>query len=33
MDTERTSVPAVRPALAAACPALAEGTAADAVAG
>src|SRR5580692_11354407 len=33
MDTERTSVPAVRPALAAACPALADGTAADAVAG
>jgi glycolate oxidase FAD binding subunit len=33
MDTERTSVPAVRPALAAACPALAEGTPADAVAG
>ena len=33
MDTERTSVPAVRPALAAACPALASGSAADAVAG
>jgi glycolate oxidase FAD binding subunit len=33
MDTERTSVPAVRPALAAACPALADGTAADTVAG
>jgi glycolate dehydrogenase FAD-binding subunit len=33
MDTERVSVPAVRPALAAACPALAGGTAADAVAG
>src|SRR4029077_826102 len=33
MDTERTLVPAVRPALAAACPALADGTAADAVAG
>ena len=33
MDTERTSVPAVRAALAAACPALADGTAADAVAG
>src|SRR6266516_3027627 len=33
MDTERTSVPAVRPALAAACPALTDGTADDAVAG
>jgi glycolate oxidase FAD binding subunit len=33
MDTERTLVPAVRPALAAACPALADGTAADTVAG
>jgi len=33
MDTERTSVPAVRPALAAACPALAEGSLSDAVAG
>ena len=33
MDTERVSVPAVRDALAAACPALADGTAADAVAG
>ena len=33
MDTERASVPALRPALAAACPALAEGTAADAVRG
>src|SRR5579859_5728179 len=33
MDTERTSVPALRPALAAACPALSEGTAADAVCG
>src|SRR5207247_1480617 len=33
MDTERAPVPAVRPALAAACPALADGTAADAVAG
>jgi glycolate oxidase FAD binding subunit len=33
MDTERTVVSAVRPALAAACPALADGTAADAVAG
>src|SRR5580704_3215847 len=33
MNTERTMVPAVRPALAAACPALADGTAADAVAG
>ena len=33
MDTERTLVSAVRPALAAACPSLADGTAADAVAG
>src|SRR5438094_113761 len=33
MDTERTSVPAVRPGLAAACPALTDGTADDAVAG
>ena len=33
MDTERVSVPAVRPALAAACPSLADGTATDAVAG
>src|SRR5215475_1733391 len=33
MDTERSLLPAVRPALAAACPALADGTAADAVAG
>src|SRR5438046_437333 len=33
MDTERAMVPAVRPALAAACPALADGTADDAVAG
>ena len=33
MDTERTSVPAVRPALVDACPALASGSAADAVAG
>jgi glycolate oxidase FAD binding subunit len=33
MDTERTSVPAVGPALAAACPAVASGSAADAVAG
>jgi glycolate oxidase FAD binding subunit len=33
MDTERALVPAVRPALAAACPALADGTADDAVAG
>jgi len=33
MDTERTVVPAVRPALAAACPALAEGSLSDAVAG
>ena len=33
MDTERVSVPAVRPALAAACPSLADGTADDAVAG
>jgi len=32
MDTERTLVSAVRPALAAACPSLADGTAADAVA-
>src|SRR5260370_8420390 len=33
MDTERVSVPALRQALAAACPALSEGTAADAVSG
>src|SRR6266699_453472 len=33
MDTERALVPAARPALAAACPALADGTADDAVAG
>jgi len=33
MDTERVSVAAVRPALAAACPSLTDGTAADAVAG
>src|SRR5580704_17157849 len=33
MDTERALVPAVRPALAAACPALADGTADDAVGG
>jgi glycolate dehydrogenase FAD-binding subunit len=33
MDTERSLLPAVRPALAAACPSLADGTAADAVAG
>src|SRR6476469_5948697 len=33
MDTERISVPAVRDALAAACPSLTEGSAADAVAG
>jgi glycolate oxidase FAD binding subunit len=33
MDTERTLVPAARSALAAACPALASGSAADAVAG
>ncbi len=33
MDTERVSVPAVRPALAAACPSLTDGIAADAVAG
>jgi glycolate oxidase FAD binding subunit len=33
MDTERAAVPALRPALAAACPALAEGTARDAVGG
>src|SRR5438552_16694954 len=33
MDTERALVPAIRPALAAACPALADGTADDAVAG
>src|SRR6266702_8228926 len=33
MDTERAVVPAVRPALAAACPALADGTASDAVSG
>jgi len=33
MDTERVSVSAVRPALAAACPSLTDGIAADAVAG
>ena len=33
MDTERVSVAAIRPALAAACPSLTDGTAADAVAG
>jgi glycolate oxidase FAD binding subunit len=33
MDTERSLLPAVRPALAAACPSLTDGTAADAVAG
>ena len=33
MDTERTSVPAIREALAVACPSLSEGSAADAVAG
>ena len=33
MDTERAPVPALRPALAAACPALSEGAAADAVFG
>ena len=33
MDTERVSVSAIRPALAAACPSLTDGTAADAVAG
>jgi len=33
MDTERVSVPAVRDALAAACPSLTEGSASDAVAG
>ena len=33
MDTERALIPAVRSALAAACPALASGTASDAVAG
>src|SRR5580704_2078609 len=33
MDTERALVPALRPALAAACPALADGTADDAVGG
>ena len=33
MDTERVSVPAVRPALAAACPSLTDGIAADAVPG
>jgi glycolate oxidase FAD binding subunit len=33
MDTERAAVPALRPALAAACPSLSEGSAADAVAG
>ena len=33
MDTERSLLPAVRPALAAACPSLTDGTAADAVSG
>ncbi|HEY2262627.1 MAG TPA: FAD-binding oxidoreductase [Streptosporangiaceae bacterium] len=33
MDTERVTVPAIGPELAAACPSLADGTAADAVAG
>ena len=33
MDTERSLLPAVRPALAAACPSLSDGIAADAVAG